>query len=476
MILHVCRSELSRLLRGRVAQIAFGLTLALALVSALGSVSQHREQAAFQARVQAKADQDFLEQPARHPHRVVHFGHFAARNASPLAAFDPGVETYTGNLVYLEGHRQNSANFGDARQSSILVRFGAMSPAFLLQTIAPLLLIFLGAGMIAGERERGLLRQSLAAGATPGAILAGKSLALGAVALGVAMPGLLLFAILGRGVDGGLLALGFAGYAAYLLFWVALVVAVSALARRTRTALIVLVAAWAVMALLSPRAGAEVAASQPLTGRFETDIALQRDLRAMGDSHDPNDPYFAKFKAETLARYRVSRVEDLPVNYRGLLGVEGERMTSSLFNRYAAESFGVMAAQSARMDQLALISPTVALRRLSASVAGVDLAAYRRFLDQAEAYRYALIQKLNGLQATAINAADDAAKSNDAAAEARSRIAADNWKQMPMFRYEPTPSGEARSRAWPALLALLAWLGLSLALLGVAGGRLARQL
>jgi ABC-2 type transport system permease protein len=177
-----------------------------------------------------------------------------------------------------------------------------------------------------------------------------------------------------------------------------------------------------------------------------------------------------------MARYRVSRVEDLPVNYRGLLGVEGERMTSSLFNRYAAESFGVMAAQSARMDQLALISPTVALRRLSASVAGVDLAAYRRFLDQAEAYRYALIQKLNGLQATAINAADDAAKSSDAAAEARSRIAADNWKQMPMFRYEPTPSGEARSRAWPALLALLAWLGLSLALLRVAGGRLARRL
>jgi ABC-2 type transport system permease protein len=448
MILHVCRSELSRLLRGRVAQIAFGLTLALALVSALSSVSQHREQAAFQARVQAKADQDFLEQPARHPHRVVHFGHFAARSASPLAAFDPGVETYTGNLVYL-------------------------SPAFLLQTIAPLLLIFLGAGMIAGERERGLLRQSLAAGATPGAILAGKSLALGAVALGVALPGLLLLAILGRGVDSGLLALGFAGYAAYLLFWVALVVGVSALARRTRTALIVLVAAWAVMALLSPRAGAEVAASHPLTGRFETDIALQRDLRAMGDSHDPNDPYFAKFKAETLARYGVSRIEDLPVNYRGLLGIEGERMTSSLFNRYAAESFGVMTAQSARMDRLALISPTVALRRLSASVAGVDLAAYRRFLDQAEAYRYALIQKLNGLQATAINAADDAAKSNDAAAEARSRIAADNWKQMPMFRYEPTPSAEARARAWPAFMALAIWLAFALALVGVAATRLA---
>jgi ABC-2 type transport system permease protein len=103
----------------------------------------------------------------------------------------------------------------------------------------------------------------------------------------------------------------------------------------------------------------------------------------------------------------------------------------------------------------------------------VDLAAYRRFLDQAEAYRYALIQKLNGLQATAINAADDAAKSNDAAAEARSRIAADNWKQMPMFRYEPTPSAEARARAWPAFMALAIWLAFALALVGVAATRLA---
>jgi ABC-2 type transport system permease protein len=51
--------------------------------------------------------------------------------------------------MFLEGHRQNTANFGDVNQSSLLVRFGQLTPAFVLQTVAPLLLIFLGYGAIA---------------------------------------------------------------------------------------------------------------------------------------------------------------------------------------------------------------------------------------------------------------------------------------------------------------------------------------
>ena len=72
-----------------------------------------------------------------------------------LAAFDPGVDAFTGNTIYLEGHRQNSANFGDVRQSSLLVRFGQLTPAFVLQILAPLVLIFIGFGIVARERHRG---------------------------------------------------------------------------------------------------------------------------------------------------------------------------------------------------------------------------------------------------------------------------------------------------------------------------------
>ncbi|MEX6775102.1 ABC transporter permease subunit, partial [Pseudomonas aeruginosa] len=83
---------------------------------------------------------------------------------SPLAFVDFGVDSFTGNTIFLEGHRQNSANFSEARQSSLLLRFGQLTPAFVLQALAPLLLIFLAFTSVARERERGTLRLLLAQG------------------------------------------------------------------------------------------------------------------------------------------------------------------------------------------------------------------------------------------------------------------------------------------------------------------------
>ncbi|ADG11523.1 DUF3526 domain-containing protein [Caulobacter segnis] len=478
VILSVAGNDLRHLVRSRVALTGLILVALLTFAAALTSKAYQADQAALRERLQHSADRDFEAQPNRHPHRVVHFGHFAVRPASGLAAMDPGVEAYTGNMIFLEGHRQNSANFGDARQSSLLVRFGQLSPALVLQVIAPLLLVFIGAGMVAGERERGTLRQSLLAGVSGGALVAGKGLALGVAALIISAPAFALLFWLGASGGARLSAvvLSAGGYVAYLAFWTVLIVGVSAVARRSRSALIALVGAWTVTVVLAPRVAPEIAAAlAPLPTRVETDIAVQRDLRAMGDSHNPNDPYFAAFKRKTLQAYGVARVEDLPVNYRGLLAVEGEKLTSGLFNRYSNQAFAAMETQGRVMDALAVISPTVAIRRLSMTLAETDLFAYRRFLEQAEAYRYDLVQRLNRLQATAVTAADDAAKSNDSAAEARSRISADHWRNMPRFDPARPSEADVMGRALPALLALLLWLAAGALFMARAGRRLNRS-
>jgi len=477
-ILTVAVGELRHLARSRVAVTGLLLVALLTLASAVTSAAYHADQASLRDRLQGAANAEFEAQPDRHPHRVVHYGHFAVRAASGLGAMDPGVEAFTGNMVFLEGHRQNSANFGDARQSSLLVRFGQLSPAFVLQIVVPLLLIFLGAAAISGERERGTLRQAILGGLSGTELLVGKALALAAAAGIIAAPAAVLLAWLAAAGPAApaAVALSFAGYGLYLAFWVVLIVAVSGLARRSRTALIALVGAWAFAVILVPRIAPEAAAAlHPLPTRAETDIAIQRDLRAMGDSHNPDDPYFAAFKRQTLRRYGVQRVEDLPVNYRGLLGMEGEKLTSTLFNRYAGQAFGAMEAQTRGMDAFAVASPTVALRRLSMAAAETDLSAYRRFLEQAEAYRYDLIQRLNRLQAEAVDAHDDAAKGTDAAADARSRIAAAHWRAMPQFRPTRPDPGEVLSRAAPALLALALWLGLATGLAAWTANRLTRS-
>ena len=177
----VARGELTLLLRSRVAALGLGTLLALSAIAAATSYAHMAGERSVRSAQQQATDDLFAAQPARHPHRVVHYGSFAHRPLGVLAAFDPGVDRYTGTTLYLEGHRQNAAAFGAARESSGLIRFGELTPAFVLQVLTPLLLVFMGFPMVARERENGSLVPLRALGVQPGELLLGKALALAAL-------------------------------------------------------------------------------------------------------------------------------------------------------------------------------------------------------------------------------------------------------------------------------------------------------
>lgn len=449
----IARHEWRRLRRDRVALLGLAGVLLLWALAAFTAWDHRSAVDAERGRRQAEADHAFEAQPDRHPHRMVHYGHFVFRPLPALAAFDPGVDAYTGHTLFVEGHRQNSANFGDVRQSSLLLRFGQWTPAFVLQVLAPLLLVFVGHGVLARERESGTLRVLLAQGVRARDIVAGKLLGLGGIAALILAPALLGLAAIGAASDtpaARVLALAGA-YGLWLLLWVLAIVAVSALFTRSHAALVALLAAWAVGVVVLPRIAAELVSSAlPLPTRFETDIVVARELAALGDSHDPDDPYFNDFRRRVLREHGVSRVEDLPLNYKGLLGMEGERLTSALFERHAESAFERQAAQARSVDRWAALSPVIALRRLSTAAAGTDLVSYRRFLTQAEQHRYGLVQALNRLQAEKLSYAGDRSSRE-------SRIARTHWHGIAEFRFRPEPAHEAARRAAPAALVLLLW-------------------
>ena len=465
----IARDELRLMVRNRVAVIAFALLVLLTVVAAASSWAHQNSVDALRNRHAHAAETAFDAQPDRHPHRMVHYGTFIFRPLGKLAAFDPGVDAFTGNSMFLEGHRQNSANFGDVRQSSLLVRFGQLTPAFVLQSVAPLLLIFLGYGALARETERGTLRLLMLQGATRGQIVRGKLLALATVALCAGAPA--MFGLIAIAGQAGAMALPIvmiaSGYAAYLALWAVLILLVSICVRRSRDALLALVALWAVTLVLVPRMAPDVAsAAVPLTNRLQTDVAIARDLRTLGDSHNPDDPHFAAFKQAVLDRYGVKTVETLPVNYKGVVALEGERMTASLFNRYADDGFGAQSRQNELVAAIGLLSPAIALRSLSMAASGTDLAGHRRFLEQAEAYRYALVQRLNHMQAHGVSYADDTAV--DAGADRRKRVSADTWRAMPDFRFVPPSSATLATAALPGLAIVAGWLAAALVLLAFA--------
>lgn len=470
--------EWRSMLHNRIAAIAIAMLVALAAIAALSTMAHRDASDAIRARFQAQADQAFDGQPARHPHRMVHYGHFVFRPLPALAAFDPGVDGFTGNTIFLEGHRQNSANFGDVRQSSLLVRFGQLTPAFVLQALAPLVLIFVGFGIVARERERGTIRQLFAHGVSAGELMLGKTLALGGVGAILLAPAVIAIGWL-VSAEGASFAPALAlvaGYAGYLAIWVLTVVIASSLVAHARIALMTLIGVWAFAVILLPRVVPDLAmTTAPTLTRLETDIAIQRDLRAMGDSHNPDDPFFTAFKASVLKEYGVQRVEDLPVNYRGLVAAEGEKLTSKLFNDYASVQFAAQSAQSALADAFGIVSPAIAVRRLSIAASGTDLEGHRRFLAQAEAYRFAIVQELNRLQAEALTYADDGNRNTDPEAAIRVRIDPANWRGVPDFSYRPAATQERLAAALPCLAILLGWLVALGIAFAVAVRRLARE-
>ena len=465
-ITRITRAEFAYWRHSRLAVVAAIALVSIAIVSALTSASFVSSEAAERAEHQVEADTAFLSQPARHPHRMVHYGHYVYRVPPPLAVVDPGVDAYTGTSVFLEGHRQNTATFAEVRETSSLTRFGLLTPAFSLQVLVPLLLIIVGYGCVVRERRSGTLLQLLTHGAPPGTILAGKAFALGSLALLAFLP-LAVAAAYAATRDGWLPpTLMLMGYALYLAIWTFAIVAISARAQSARGALVVLLGAWLATVVAMPRVATEAAtAAVPTPNQVETDLTVHAELRALGDSHNANDPNFQNFRAQILAQYDVERVEDLPVNFRGLVSYEGEARTTEVLNAHAGEQLAAERAQSHVAGRFGLLSPTVALRRLSMIAAGTDLENHHRFMQAAEAHRFEFVQSLNRLHIERLSYEDDMRRSDDEAGNRRARVSADNWSLLPEFDFEAPAARDRADRALPSAGILLLWFGLACAVL-----------
>lgn len=460
--------------RSRLALGAAVLLAALLVATTVLTALRMQADAAERAHHQAEAEAAFLSQPARHPHRMVHYGHYVFRTPAPLAALDPGLDPVTGQSIFLEGHRQNTAMFAASGASADLGAFSALSPAMVYQLFAPLLLILLGHGLVTREREAATLGPLLAQGVSGRALLAGKALALLSVVGLLLVPLTLSAALAVRAGDSPLAAVALlVAYGLYLAIWGALAVLASALLHRRATVLAVLTSLWIAVTLVLPSVAASSAAmAAPLPGKLETDLSMLADLRKLGDGHNANDPAFAQLRADLLARHGVQRVEDLPVNLRGIVAQAGEQKLTETLNRYASAQMAAEARQAAVLALHGWLTPLLAVAEASRVVAGTDLAHHHRFLRDAEALRYAFVQGLNQVHAEKLAYSDDVRRSGDAAAEERTRVDASHWQLLERFHFAPDTAGQRIARAAPQWLMLGAWCVALLAAGLWAGGRL----
>lgn len=344
-------------------------------------------------------------QSQKNPHAAAHFGQYAFKPSSPLALADPGVDAYVGSAVWLEAHKQNETQFKLARDGGVGARLGSLSLAFILQTIAPLIVILIGFSSFSGERESGTLRQLLSVGARPRDILAGKATALiGATfallapaLVGAALAVLLMadnerFSTLDQLIRLG--ALG-AGYAIYLAGFALLALGVSALAKNSRAALVTLLAFWLVNCFIAPRVATDAArAFAPTPTAQEFRAAIAKD-KAKTFGHDESHPAFVAFRNDVLKQYGVTRIEDLPVSFRGLSLRKDDENGYAIFDRH----FGALQTAFERQDRMraaaGLVFPLLAMRPFSMAFAGSDSWSQFDFATAAEAHRREIQNKVS---------------------------------------------------------------------------------
>ncbi len=459
-IVRIAREEWRFWWRSKTA-VAAGVVVTLLLVTAtittLARVESERE---TREQLQAKAEETFLAQPARHPHRMVHYGHYAFRAPAPLAIADPGVDPYTGTVMFLEGHKQNSATFAPRYTQAHAGPYASLSPALTYQLLVPLLLIVVGFACLSREREARTDRIVMAMAVHPGTLWMGKSLALATLALVSLLPLVLIAGHAWLNGENGFVAVAFVlGYAAYLLCWVFLVTAASAWSQRAATSLLVLLAAWVVLGVLLPRAASSAADTwAPLTSKVQNDLAIARAMREGGDGHNANDPAFAKLRAQLLAQYDVDSVEALPVNFRGIVAEAAEADLTAILNRFADKRMEQELAQARIAQAFSLLSPYLALKSYSTVTASTGIEQHHKYLRDAEALRFSFVQGLNKLHASELAYVDDINRSANTEAEQRTRVDAHHWRMLDEFPWQPADAGDRLSGALPYLALLFLWL------------------
>ncbi|WP_080054232.1 ABC transporter permease [Spirosoma aerolatum] len=453
----IARNEFTQTLRDRRFVVAAGVVLLLLCVATWTGFRTYRSLAEKREQANQTARAAWVGQPEKNPHSAAHYGTFAFRPKSSLSFLDFGLDTYTGASVYLEGHRQNDAKFSQAEDATVLIRFGEMTVAFVLQLLIPLLIIFLCFSAFTREREEQTLKLVISQGVTAREVFWGKVIGycrLIGLVVGPALllAGVLLFAQTGfeattdtalRLVLFGLL------YALYFFLFIAGSVFVSARSESSRGSLLTLLSIWIVACVILPKATANLGESLfSVPSSYTFREAIKADSEKGIDGHDPASERAKALQQKVLAQYNVDSVSKLPVNFDGIVMQEGEKYTSMVYQKH----FGAVQSQFQKQNSLATIvsfvNPYLAVRNVSMGLSGSDYAHFLDFKNKAEQYRFGLVERLNNHMTTFSKTGDW-----------EKTVSRDFWASIPDFQYNIPAVSWVIGQHWLSLLALLLFSG-----------------
>ena len=460
MNMSIIRKEFLELLRdGRAIGLSLivSLLLMLALITGLSTESA-REQSIIQAKAADAAA--FNAQGEKNPHSAAHFSRMAHKPIAPFSAFDPGVSSFLGQVVWLEAHYRNPAMFRAAEDAPELSRLENFSLAGVLTLVIPLLGVLLGYGSISSEKERGTLRQLIGSGTSLQTLLFGKFIVIVGILFTVLFAAVVLStatSILFLNETGpaisDLLLRGFSlllVYGLYIVSVTSITLLISSLVSESKTALLTLLAVWAIAVIALPRLSASIAEQvypSPYSHEFWEDTDLRLEANRPESSSSDYEAVERRVIERALGReLEEGEIGDIAINARGLRFEVSEVIDSEGYSNAFAELFENYAKQKNLRRLFALFSPTIALQHLSQAFSGTDVNAHQHFSNEAERQRNSIIRMLN-----------EEMMLNGTGGASRYLAPAEFWETVPEFRYEQPRITSAWRASIPDFIILFFW-------------------
>lgn len=457
MILILVKKEIKQLLRTGQYRVAGFIVLILTIMAFLVSTGYYKTVQEQHNIAKSNERHVWEHQADKNPHSAAHYGTYAFKPKYPLSLIDQGVDKYVGISIFLEAHKRNEAQYAAATDKTGLARFGELTPDFILLFIMPLLLILLGHDIFTKEKERGTLRLIISQGINPRLLVIGKWLG---VFTPIASLTLVVFSIagilLGSLSDFGsfsMLHLLFMLliYLIYYAVFTSVSLIASLLSKNSGISLVSLLVFWILSSLAIPKAAtnlAELKYPYPTKQSFDEAIALDKSKGL--DGHNPWSEAAKILEQETLRKYNVKSLEELPFNYDGFRMQKGEEHEAQIYYRHYNELKKVYGTHNEIYNSFTFFSPFLPTRFLSMSLARTDYNSHWDFSDAAEKYRMLLQDKLNSNFAANSKYGDWAYKAD--------RLL---WKEMPEFVYSPPALSEILYQNKMSMVALFTWLMVS---------------
>ncbi|MDX2268103.1 MAG: DUF3526 domain-containing protein [Bryobacter sp.] len=360
----------SGIARRWLERLRWGLP-ALVLLACAAGWWQYRAWEGQLAQGRSLAERLWREQPPRFPLEGLNQNWVAVAAANPLAIFDPGEGPWLAAAYYLQLGRPGRGQDQLAYDFVASGRQMAAHPAWLLQVFLPLLAVLLL------WRDRDVLptwpRHAV------------ELLERAAPAVGLAI----LFSALAGGTW-----LGYQGAQRLLLLLAFYLVYAMAALGWSRTVfrlagrqmgLGAIALFWLFQLSVARPLTVNLAANwQPLPTLGEFIRVLDQETRMGYLGADPQPDRERRYLAEAMAKYKVQRPEDLPINLSAFILQREERHAREIFRRRVSELRAKFERQENFERWVSVLFPPIAIQLASASLANSDGAAERWQLAEAE--------------------------------------------------------------------------------------------